>query len=106
MRMCTGFQDFPGTTQLRKVRPVALYVVERYLPGVSEDELRRALERLPEATAGTAVRYIGSTILLEDEACLCHFEAPSAGAVAEVNGRAGIVVDRIVAAMSVVPPPS
>lgn len=85
---------------------MALFVVERYLPGVSEDVVREALERLPEAAAGTAVRYIGSTILREDEACFCHFEAPSAAAVAEVNVRAGIVVDRIVAAMPVVPHPS
>lgn len=85
---------------------MALYVVERYLPGVSEDELRGALERLPEAVAGTAVRYIGSTILREDEACFCHFEAPSAAAVAEVNVRAGIAVDRIVAAKPFVPRPS
>lgn len=83
---------------------MARYLVERYLPGVSEDELRSALHRLPQAAAGTEVRYIGSTILMEDEACLCHFEAPSAAAVAEVNGRAGITVDRIVAALLVVPP--
>lgn len=83
---------------------MALFVVERYLPGVSEVELRAALARLPEAAAGTAVRYVGSTILTEDEACFCQFEAPSAAAVAEVNGRAGIVVDRIVAAAAVVPP--
>lgn len=85
---------------------MAFYVVERYLPGVSVDELRGALQRLPDAAAGTTVRYISSTILTEDEACLCHFEAPSAAAVAEVNGRAGIIADRIVAAMPVVPPQS
>ena len=82
---------------------MALFLVERYLPGVSVDELRGALQRLPDAAAGTSVRYLGSTILTEDEACLCHFEAPSAAAVAEVNGRAGINIDRIVVAMSVVP---
>lgn len=83
---------------------MALFLVERYLPGVSVDELCGALQRLPDAAAGTSVRYLGSTILTEDEACLCHFEAPSAAAVAEVNGRAGINIDRIVVAMSVVPP--
>jgi hypothetical protein len=101
-----GFPGFLLDRAFHTVRPVALFVVERYLPGVSVDELRGALQRLPDAAAGTAVRYLGSTILTEDEACLCHFEAPSAAAVAEVNGRAGIVVDRIVLAMPVVPPPS
>lgn len=83
---------------------MARFVVERYLPGVSVDEVRCALRRLPDAAAGTPVRYLGSTILAEDEACLCHFEGPSSAAVAEVNGRAGVVVDRIVLAVSVAPP--
>jgi hypothetical protein len=82
---------------------MAHYLVERYLPGMSEEALRGALERLAPATIGTAVRYIGSTVIVEDEACLCHFEAPSAEAVAEVNGRAGIPFDRIVPALQVVP---
>jgi Nickel responsive protein SCO4226-like len=84
---------------------MAHYLVERYLPGMSEEALRSSLERLAPATTGTAVRYIGSTILVEDEACFCHFEAPSAKAVAEVNGRAGLPLDRIVAALPVAPGP-
>jgi hypothetical protein len=84
---------------------VADFLVERYLPGMSEDALRDSLERLVPATAGTAVRYICSTILVEDEACLCHFEAPSAAEVAEVNGRAGVPLDRIVPAQRVKPVP-
>jgi hypothetical protein len=79
------------------------FVVERYLPGMSEEALRRALKRLAPATRGTAVRYIGSTILVEDEACFCHFEAPSAAEVAEVNQRAEMPLDRIVPALQVVP---
>jgi Nickel responsive protein SCO4226-like len=85
---------------------MAHFMVERYLPGMSEEALRAELARLATATAGTAVRYVGSTILLEDEACFCHFEASSVAAVAEVNGRAGVPVDRIIAALPVVPPPS
>jgi Protein of unknown function (DUF4242) len=82
---------------------MAQFLVERYLPGVSEEALRRALKRLAPATRGTAVRYIGSTILVEDEACFCHFEAPSAAEVAEVNQRAEMPLDRIVPALQVVP---
>ena len=84
---------------------MADFLVERYLPGMSEDALRDWLGRLVPATAGTSVRYISSTILVEDEACLCHFEAPSAAAVAEVNGRAGVPLDRIVPAQRVKPVP-
>jgi hypothetical protein len=82
---------------------MAHFVVERYLPGMSEEALRGELARLDAATAGTAVRYVGSTILVEDEACFCYFEAPSAAAVADVNGRAGVAHDRIIAAVPVAP---
>jgi Protein of unknown function (DUF4242) len=82
---------------------MAQFLVERYLPGMSEEALRRALERLASATRGTGVRYIGSTIVVEDESCFCHFDASSADAVAEVNERAGMPLDRIVPALRVAP---
>ena len=46
------------------------------------------------------MRYLGSTIVLGDEACFCQFEGPSEAAVAEVNTRAGLSFDRIVPAVS------
>ena len=49
------------------------------------------------------VRYLGSTIVLRDEACFCRFEGPSSDAVAEVNRQAGLPFDRIVAAVTVNP---
>lgn len=101
-RKCTGFQvsldpsaGYGGS--------VALYLVERYLPGMSEEALRSALERVASATAGTPVRYIGSTIVVEDESCFCHFDAPSADVIAAVNERAGMPLDRIVPALRVAP---
>lgn len=78
-----------------------VYVVERYLPGVSRAELERGLERLQRATRGTAVRYLGSTIVPDDEACFCQFEAPSEEAVADANRCAGLPFDRIVSAVAV-----
>jgi hypothetical protein len=86
-----------------------VYVVERYLPGFDQQELRRSLERLSEVAAelrieGTPVRYLGSTIVPEDEACFCQFEAVSEEAVAEANRRAGVPVSRIVTAVSVAAP--
>jgi Nickel responsive protein SCO4226-like len=82
------------------------YIVERYIPGLNRTELLRALERLKTVSAelrreGTPVRYLGSTIVPQDEACFCHFEGPSEAAVAEANRRAGLSFDRIVAAVSV-----
>jgi uncharacterized protein DUF4242 len=85
-----------------------VYVVERYLPGVSSSELERVLAGLRRTTRemrdeGTPVRYLGSTIVPEDEACFCQFEGPSQAAVAEASRRAGVAFDRIVSAIAVSP---
>jgi hypothetical protein len=87
-----------------------VYVVERYMPGVPGPELERALVPLGPVTQqmrseGTAVRWLGSTILPQDEACFCHFDGPSEAAVAEANRRARIAFDRIVRAVTVTSPP-
>jgi len=82
-----------------------LYVVERYLPGLPHSDLLRGLSRLERAeelsAEESAVRYLGSTIVLEDEACFCQFEGPSEADVAEANRRAGVPFDRIVPAVNV-----
>ena len=49
------------------------------------------------------MRYLGSTIVLEDEACFCQFEASSVAVVTEVNRRADLPFDRIVPAVLVQP---
>ena len=77
-----------------------VYVVERFLPGLSRSDLLQGLSRLER---DLEVRYLGSTIVLGDEACFCQFEAPSEAAVAEVNRKAGLTFDRIVPAVSVKP---
>ena len=77
-----------------------VYVVERYLPGLSRSDLLQGLSRLER---DREVRYLGSTIVLGDEACFCQFEGPSEAAVAEANRRAGLSFDRIVPAVSVRP---
>ena len=84
-----------------------VYVVERYLPGLSRSDLLRGLSRLEQESRAPQrdpeVRYLGSTIVLGDEACFCQFEGPSAAAVAEANRRAGVPFDRIVPAVTVKP---
>jgi uncharacterized protein DUF4242 len=84
-----------------------VFVVERYLPGLCRSHLVHELARLEgtqeqPSTAGE-VRYLGSTIVLGDEACYCHFEGPTEAAVAEANRRAGLPFDRIVPAVTVTP---
>jgi hypothetical protein len=77
-----------------------VYVVERYLPGLTRSDILQGLSRLGR---GSEVRYLGSTIVLGDEACFCQFEGPSEAAVAEANRKAGVPFDRIVTAVTVVP---
>jgi hypothetical protein len=85
-----------------------VYVVERYLPGLSRADLLPRLSRLEPVIdelrgEGSLVRYLGSTIVLEDEACFCEFESRSETAVAEANRRADLPFDRIVPAVLVQP---
>jgi Protein of unknown function (DUF4242) len=85
-----------------------VYVVECYVPSVSSSELERALVALSRTTRqtrgeGTPVRYPGSTIVPDDEACFCQFEGPSQAAVAEANRRARVAFDRISPAVAVSP---
>jgi uncharacterized protein DUF4242 len=83
-----------------------VYVVERYLPGLTRVDLLPGLSRLESAIEelqgeASGLRYLGSTVVLEDEACFCEFEGPSEAAVAEANRRAGLPFDRIVPALLV-----
>jgi len=85
---------------------MASYLVERYLPGLDREDLQRSLERLKAVTAemrsgGTAILYLGSTIVPEDEACFCSFDAQTEALVEEANRRAGLSFDRIVSAVPV-----
>lgn len=83
-----------------------VYVVERYLPGLDQERLVGLLGKLGKVTQelraeGMQVRYLGSTIVPDDEACFCQFESASEDAVAEANERAGLPFARIVAAVTV-----
>jgi Protein of unknown function (DUF4242) len=83
-----------------------VFVVERYLPGLARSDLLEVLERLAalgEDRGAEEVRYLGSTIVLGDEACFCQFEGPSKKAIADANRRADAPFDRIVSAVAVLP---
>ncbi len=83
---------------------MAKYVVERYLPGITPDQLAAAAGRAKSTTAemaqeGTPVRYLRSTFIPGEEKCFCLFEGPSAEAVRTANDRAQLPYERIVEAM-------
>jgi Protein of unknown function (DUF4242) len=79
---------------------LALYLVDRDLPGVTLDQFsaaqRAAIATSAELTAaGTPVRYLRSTFLPLDARCLCLFEASSVDIVEKVNQVAQIPFIRI-----------
>lgn len=85
---------------------MAKYVVERYLPGITPDQLSAAAGSAKHTTAqmaqeGTPVRYLRSTFIPGEEKCYCLFEGPSADAVKTANERAQIPYERIVEAMHI-----
>ena len=82
------------------------YVVERYLPGITPDQLTAAAGAAKSTTAamaqeGTPVRYLRSTFIPGEEKCFCLFEGPSAEVVRTANDRAELPYERIVEAMHI-----
>jgi len=89
---------------------MAVYLVERDLPGVTVEELaaaqKRAIQVGLELTAqGKDVRYIRSTFVPGENRCMCLFEAPNPEHVREANERAAIPFTRIVPAEDLTPKP-
>jgi hypothetical protein len=88
-----------------------LYLVERYLPGATDEDVAGAAEHVAAATArmtaeGISVRYLGTTFILADETCFCEFEAPTREAVEWVNERANVPFARILPAARFPTPPA
>ncbi len=87
---------------------MAVYMVERSLPGITMEQLaaaqKAAIETSQQSTSeGTPVRYIRSTYVPEEAHCMCLFEANDPDAVKQVNERAQIPFNRIVEAMDLTP---
>ena len=85
---------------------MAEFVAELYVArtdsaaaGRSAELARRVAEEM--AREGTAVVYVRSLFMPEDETCFLIYEAASADAVFEALGRASLPVERIVASVSV-----
>jgi hypothetical protein len=78
-----------------------MFMVERYLPGVSYPTFTEAVRRAASVAAamtdqGVPVRYVGSVYVPKDECSFCCFEARDAEAVHEANRRAGVPFWRVV----------
>jgi Nickel responsive protein SCO4226-like len=76
------------------------YLVERYLPGLSAEDVHAAVQRLKTVaeemtTEGITIGYLSSAFVPEEEACFCQLEAPSREAVALANERAAFPFARI-----------
>ncbi len=84
------------------------YLVERYLPGLSQSAVRTGLQRAQAAcaelsAAGTEIRYLGSIVLPREESCFCRFDSERRETVAEANERARFPFARITAGLAVTP---
>lgn len=77
---------------------VPLFVVERFLPGMTPDALA-ALTRDQQGLPGVSHRH--STYVPADETCFCLVEAGSAEAVKEANAGARLPFERVVEAVHV-----
>jgi hypothetical protein len=87
---------------------MAVYMVERELPGVTMDQLaaaqKSAIETGRQFTAeGKNVRYIRTTFVPGEAHCMCLFEADNPQLVREVNEAAQIPFTRIVEALDLTP---
>ncbi len=81
------------------------YLVEQYVPGNTERDLRLERERLLKAAAalaesGEAVRYLGAVFVREEETSFVQFEAGSRAAVERTFQRANVPFSRICEARS------
>ena len=79
-----------------------VFIVERYLPGTTDRQLREATDRLTSAARnmtadGTPITFLGSTFVAAEEYCFCRFASGSAADVERVCELAGVSYARIVA---------
>ena len=78
-------------------RAVQGYLVERYWPAVSAEEVREACLRLT-ATDGPATMFLGAVVVPGDETVFFQFTATSGAEVIAVCASAGVRCDRLVRA--------
>ena len=80
-----------------------IYMVERYLPKFTHDQVVAAATSAKTTTAqmtreGTPIRYLRSVFVPGEDKCFCLFDGPSPEVVAQANDRAKLPYDRVVEA--------
>ena len=80
--------------------PLGMFLVDRSLPGMTEDLLTEAHRLLQEASRrvsspGRPVRYLRCTYLPDEGRCVCLFEASDELTVRKVNETAQVPFQRI-----------
>jgi hypothetical protein len=83
------------------------FLVEHYWPGVTAQQFGDAAERVRAsaeqlAASGERIRYLHSTLVPEDEAAYCVFEAASEDLVEQAYARAEVRFERMRAAVETV----
>jgi hypothetical protein len=84
------------------------FLVERYLPGATQEGLRASSRRLVEAAdtlaaEGESIRYLGTTFIPAEESCFSRFESTSEVAVRRALEAAGVPYARILVTEAVRP---
>ncbi len=87
---------------------MAVYMVDRNLPGVTKEQLAKAQQAAittgkQMSAEGKKVRYIRSTFVPGEARCMCLFEAQRPEYVKELNEKAEIPFSRIVEAEDLTP---
>jgi hypothetical protein len=82
------------------------FLVEHYWPGVTPEQFRSAADRV-QASARTIagqdgdIVFLHSTLVPDDEAAFCVFEASTQDLVVEAYTRAGVRFERILDAVEI-----
>jgi len=87
---------------------MAIYMVDRSLPGITMEQLAAAQKAAIETgkrltAAGKRVRYIRSTFVPSEAHCMCLFEASNPELVKQLNDEAKIPYTRVVEADDLTP---
>lgn len=87
---------------------MAVYMVDRDLPGITNAQLAAAQKAAIETgerltAAGKSVRYIRSMFVPSEAHCMCLFEAANPELVKELNDEAKIPYTRVVEAADLTP---
>ena len=80
-----------------------LYTAKCFWPGVTEEELQRAVARAGSETGERQTAFRGALYLPGDELVLCLFESWSRASVKRASERAGMPCERVIETVWVEP---